>query len=867
MRAMKYRWLLILAAVSVGASCASAVVRSRTNNVDTRIGSGGFGFGIGEINPGPSMPFGCMRLGPDTSVGLEPIRIPFQTYAGYAYDTDYIECFSHTHVVGAGLGDFQNFGVTVIRKWNNDVTQAAGYRSLYTHTQEVALPGYYAVDLLTHNTYAELTVSGTHSGMHRYTCRSQWPSSDAAPCNLVIDICHGFPKSFSDGGNQCKEAQVMNVTSDDGGFTYRVDAFILMAGDFSAGGPLGGLQIYFHAIITAQELNDGTGSPVRLFPATWVDGAITETLYHNLTTSGSLGLGLLASTDANGTVQFTVRAGISFVSSENARTNLEQQQRISSAWMTFDESVQVAVDSWEAILSSVSYSGGVGENQWHRTVFDSTMYRAHLPPSTYSEANGQYLGQDMLVHTVNVSARERHLSDLSIWDIYRTQTPMLLWTKPDVALDLTNSMLVSYNYTHQLPKWLFANIETGCMVGLHSAAIFADYASKGLGGVDEAFILDVIASGVAPQNSELEPYGYVTVEASSEGASNTQDYAVDAGAVAYLASFLGNTTTYAAFETYSKMYRNVFDNASTFFCPRASNGTFSCPDLTLTYPFEHSYTEGDAWQYRWYVPHDVRGLLALFSNPATFVDSLYEFFNESYQWPLNNTLPNPYFWAGNEPDIQTPMLFNWAGNEFAYLTSEVFPQLLDYYYIPYASGVPGDDDYGAMSAWCFWGYTGLFPMVPSAEYALFAPRFDVINVTLDAFEMQVSPWRNVQRQSGGGRTTVVQVFCYNRPPAGSIAYVANISLNGQLLDQPIVTHDQLLASPRLHGSPTVLEFYLTSEPTVFGSQSPSAGGPDVYVPQRKKEASARSTQTTHASVSDVQNAVAAARMQKLKRHG
>lgn len=813
----------------------AAVTRNRTSNVDTRIGTGGFGFGIGELNPGPSMPFGCLRLGPDTSIGLEPIRIPFQTYAGYAYDANWIECFSHTHVVGAGLGDFQNFGITVVRQYNNDTIRDAGYKSLYAHNQEVALPGYYAVELLSHNTYAELTVSGTHAAMHRYTCRSQAPESPATPCILVMDVCHGFPAAIADDTHQCKQAQIYNISSVDGGATWAVDAYILMAGTFSRNSPLGGIQIYLHMEVSATA--GGSSDVVPLVPSTWENGTINANgWFTELTTSGSLGIGLQAADPpaAGSNIQFLVRAGLSFVSPANAKTNLytQQQHAPGGPWMTFEEATQVAVDAWEGVLGNVAYQGGAGDDAWHRTVFDSAMYRAHLPPSTYSEANGEYLGQDMHVHTVPPG--QRHLSDLSIWDIFRTQTPMLLWTQPRLSVDLTSSMMESYDVTGQLPKWIFANIETNSMVGLHSAVIFAEYAAKDLGGINPSQILEVIDKGIAAQNHELQPYGYITTQQSNDGSSNTLDYAVDAAAVAYLANALGNTTVAQANAVFAQAYRNVFDNSTTFFCPRWANGTFSCPDPTLTYPFENTYTEGDSWQYNWYVPQDPRGLISLFPSPTTFVDKLYDFFSLANLWVLNNTLPNPYFWAGNEPDIQAPVLFNWAGNEFAYLTCEVFVNLLDLYYTPYPSGVPGDDDYGALSSMAFWGYVGIFPMVPGSEYALFAPRFDSIDFRLRADDLSVSPWRETTANvNSSGLTTIVSIRCSGRPSSG-IAYVANVTLDGQALPTALVTHNQLLASSKTNGSPALLQFWLTGEPTVFGSPPPSLGGPPVYQPKGKK---------------------------------
>ena len=831
---------IFFAAVFATVTADVALSRNRTARVDTRIGTGGFGYGIGQLNPGPSYPFGAMRLGPDTSIGLEPLRVPFLTYGGYWYGAGYIETFSHTHCVGAGLGDYQNFGVMVTRQWDSAIIENCNFKSTFSHAEEVALPGYYAVNLETPNTYAELTVSGSHSGIHRYTCRSQWPSAAAAPCVLVIDICHGFAHKMLDNGGQCKEARVVNVSTSDGGLTYEIDAWVLNTGDFSGSG----LNIYFHAVLTAATQGPSGRRSVQSQQGMWMDRSVLGSNSYASTSSGSLGLGFVVPENINGTVEFTLRAGISFVSSSNARLNLNTQQRPSGVWMSFEQSVQQTVNEWEAVLGTISYSGGLASSEWHTKVFDSTMYRLHLPPTTYSEVNGQYMGEDNKIHTV--AAGHSHLSDFSIWDIYRTQAPLLAWTKPDVASDVANSMMEMYRVSGSLPKWPFANIETGCMVGHHSAVVLTDYVTKGLGGIDPQAILAAEVSTIGSQNSAMSPLGYIPLDSDRGGTSDTLDYSIDAAAVANLARFLGNASVAQTFGPIGQNYRNVFDTATSYFCPKWKNGTFACTNPLNPYPWEDHFTEGSAAEYRWYAPQDPYGLVSLYPSNASFAQDLNDFFQYTNTfWIWNTSLPNELFWAGNEPDIQTQVMFNWAGNEFAHLTQYWFPALLDFYYTPWPSGLPGNDDYGAMSAWCAWGYIGVFPMPPTDEYALFTPRFDSIDVRVDANGFIYTPWRKTVSQASSGSTTVVQIRCYNRPATG-VAYVANISVNGVPLATPIVRHQQLLATSG--GKPTLLEFYLASEPSVFGQQLPSLGGPKPFVPDVRDPLRRTSPTTSGATV-------------------
>ncbi len=809
-----------------------STVRNRTALVDTRIGTGGGGWGIAMLNPGPQVPFGAMRLGPDTSIGLEPFRLRFDDHAGYYYFNNYMECLSHTHIVGAGEGDFQNFGVMVVREWNNNIIQDCNYRSLYTHTEEVALPGYYAVELLTHNTYAELAVSGTHSGIHRYACRSQWPSPGPTPCVLIIDICHGVTRDMSNLniGQACIQANIVNISTADGGLTYEIDAWIFNEGEFSSSSNRGGIDIYFHGVLTAEIIDASDGSqprPVEMTQAMWMNKTVRKGWTSDKTASGSLGLGFMVA-ESNSTVEFILRAGISFVSSSNARLNLNTQQRPNGGpWMTFEQAVQQTVNSWEAQLGAITYSGGVADSDWHVRVFEAALFHTTYPPTTYSEVNGQFMGEDWNVHTVQPGSR--YFSDLSIWDIYRTQAPLLGFTHPAAAKDLANSMMFMYHTTGDLPVWPFANVETYCMVGHHSAIILGDYIMRNLGGINTTDIFEAVVKSIKAQSvSQLQQYGYVTFEANQRGASLTLDYALDAGAVMHLANFLGNSTVAALMKTFAEDYKNQWDFNTTYFCPKFANGTFWCQPPLDPYPFEVYYTEGNSAEYRWYVPHDLRGLVSLFPSKDDFAQQLNEFFEIAYLWPLNTTLPNWAFWAGNEPDILTQVQFNFAGNEYAHLTQYWFPTLLDTWYYPYASGIPGNDDYGTMSAWAVWGYVGMYPVSSTDEYALFTPRFDSIDFNVSPDEFPFSPWRSSVSGSNSSMTTILQIRCYNRPAAGT-AYVANISVNGVPLATPIVKHQQLLATTG--GKPTLLEFYLSGEPSVFGEQLPSLGGPAPFIPK------------------------------------
>jgi predicted alpha-1,2-mannosidase len=829
--------LLVLGSAASASRLHSATwSRNRTEYVETRVGSGGAGWGIGMLNPGSQVPYGAMRLGPDTSVGTGPFQLSFDQFSGYYYFNDFIECLSHTHVVGAGEGDFQNFGVMVTRTFNDNIIRNRNYRSHYSHQQEVALPGYYAVNLLTPNVFAELTTTGTHTGLHRYTARSTYPE-DLGQSYLLIDVCHGFGLSIfdTDTKSACVRAQIVNVSLADDGISYELDAWIFNKGSFSQSSNRGGIYLYYHAVISAFDVDESTGSlsPIPLAVLSWEnDTATAGSWYKDTTVSGSLGVAFASQTPRTNTdtTQYLIRAGISFISNANARINLLAQQPDKS--LTFDGAVQDAINEWEDHQQTIRYSGGAANNDIRVRSFETALYNVARPPTTYSESNNEYLGEDWNVHSVQQGTR--YVSDLSIWDIYRSQAPLLAFIKPTIARDLANSMLEMVKETGELPVWVFANVETYCMVGHHSAIIFADYVLKGLPGINHTAILNAVVSQINLQNAQnLEPYGFVPLEANQRGASLTLDYAIDAGAAANLAAFLNDTTAAATLS--AKSYRNQWDNTSMYFFPRFANGTFQNGDPYLSYPFNTAYTEGDGAEYRWYVPHDISGLINLFPNVTYFADQLDEFFAFSTLWAVNTTLPNPAFWAGNEPDILAPFLFVFAGNEYAYLTNVWVEETLNTYYFPYASGIPGNDDYGTMSAWVVYAHLGFYPVASTDTYALFAPLFDDVELTLDRTELMASPWAAVvQPNSTGARTTILRVKATGRPASGT-TYVTSIHVNGKLLPSQSVTHAQLVALDSSVAPYTLIEFTLSGEPTVYGAEvSEARGGPSVFIPSSRK---------------------------------
>jgi putative alpha-1,2-mannosidase len=840
--------VLLLAA---GTACGS--VTQYVNPIIGTGGSGGLGgWGNAQLNPGAQLPFSCMRLGPDSTIAFPytnqafqnnfrphpgqvriasdedvssisvsevqrlPLRdangtqlwVKFDHYAGYNYIDNGIRAFSHTHLQGGGMDDLGNFGVMVARSFSaadaQQASQTAPYWSHFQHATEIAQPGYYSAILEDAATTAEVTISGSHSGAHRYTCNPAMSQNGSSllPCIAIIDICH---VTHTDG---CPFGNV-SVTQLDN-FTLAVVGSTLDAGDFANSGPLGGVYVYIYGLLTAA-IN---GTQQKITPSQvqlWADTGLLPvgTMQANSTQQN---IGATVTFPSASTLHPTIisfRVGISFVSQNRAQTNLLNQQTYANgSFMAFDDIAAAADATWEALLSRVvvtpaafsaeetlpqpedvfgrprvqqSFEGlhptvRAKVVEWLESedgeafrarqaavfntktdiestlqgmmevvaagraaaatqrqalgattdlvVFYTSLYHLYCAPTTYSESDGTYLGFDGLVHqvwnatsmptshnlprkpdTVTAAAaspvRGRFLSDLSCWDIFRTQTPWLAVAAPDVLADMTKSLAAMTNQGGHLPRWPFANVFSDVMQGMHAVEIMVDGIIKGI--TSDGFGLDLpqlynitkVAINKQDASTRYAVLGYVPQEDFARGASNTLEYALDDYTAATFAALMGDSESEALWRNRSTFYQNVWNPDIQVMCPRWANGTFLIPfDLSLPHPFNPWYTEGDSVQWEWFVQHDVAALVALFPNTTAYIDALNTvMYNEIY-WPIGTVLPNPWYWAGNEPDILVPWQFPFAGAQYANYTQYWTRWLLTTFYTTNFDGIPGNDDYG-----------------------------------------------------------------------------------------------------------------------------------------------------------------------------
>ena len=681
---------VLAASTTAAAAAAAAALPPPLSLVDPFIGSGGLGFGAGSHNPGAQIPFGSFRLGPDTALRVANttfVQPSFDHFGGYAHADNAIVAFSHMHLVGAGIGDLGNFGVMPVRldhpaahttdaKLSRILATPEGHAAALDHAMETAAPGYYAVRLAPPlDANVSLIATGSHNGTHVYEFRSD-PNGGAA-CGVLVDVCH---TAMGDGAAACQDAHVS--VSAAASNSVIVTASLRMAGGLTKRAPNGGVPLFFAARVHV---------PAGAVPATrlWANGSVLPVGVANAShRNGSLGAwvempcksaaAVADPTAATTTTIVRVDAALSFIDVQHALANLGDMNRAAptlrahanALWLERLSAVNVTTES-----TSTDGASETKEKQDLLVKFYTALYHANLAPSIYDEGGefrsfGDTARDAPSTRLQRVDPGQGHaMSDMSIWDIHRTQLPWLSLTAPSVFADVLLSLQrMMEQGSGDLPRWPLLNIYTGCMIGSHAFVTFAETVRKqqtmALARLNITAIFAAMrrtATTQRPQSgrpcvSNYSSLGYVPDGCASHAASLTLSYAFDDDAVATVAASLGKNEDAAYFRNRSRQaYRLLWDAPRQLLCPRRVSGALKCPWApALAYPFENMYTEGDGLQWLWFVPHDPEGLVQLFAEPNAFVDKLHRFFldarpvSQGGKWAAGTFLANAWYWAGNE---------------------------------------------------------------------------------------------------------------------------------------------------------------------------------------------------------------------------
>jgi predicted alpha-1,2-mannosidase len=419
--------------------------------------------------------------------------------------------------------------------------------------------------------------------------------------------------------------------------------------------------------------------------------------------------------------QVEVKIGVSYVSIENARENLEQETKGKS----FDEVYKETTTAWNKKLTRIEVEGGTKDD---KTIFYTALYHTQIHPNTFNDVNGEY--PEISTGEIGKTDGTRY-TVFSLWDTYRNYHQLMTLLYPEEQLEMVNSMLAMYDENGWLPKWELNSTETFTMVGDPASVVIADTYLRGLTDFDVEKAYEAMKKSASltednPLRPGLKEYlklGYVSVESGIAGpVSTTLEYNISDYAIAQLAKELGKEEDYKHFSKRALSYKKLYNPESGFLQPKHSNGDWYepfDPEAGANFTENVGYIEGNAWQYLFMVPHDIEGLITLMGGESKFESRLDEDF-EKDQYDM-----------ANEPDIAYPFLYNYIEGSEVKADKKV-SQLIDEYYHNAPNGLPGNDDTGTMSAWVVYAMMGFYPTSPAQpDYAIIEPRFKKITINLD----------------------------------------------------------------------------------------------------------------------------------------
>jgi len=763
---------LFLLPVSSAQSLAKNInTQDNTQWVDPFIGTGG----DGHTFPGAVVPFGMVQLSPDTAAvsrGVDPQAEIYKHSAGYHYDDSTITGFSHTHFSGTGHSDLGDLlimpmtGTAQIQPGTPE-TPDEGYRSRFSHENESATPGYYSVELADYKIKAELTAT-TRTGLHKYTF------TEKGQGHVLLDLTasiYNFKNKVIWSDVRVIDPQTLLVYRSTNGWAKQRETYFAIR--FSR--PFDDIELINEDNNRYRCNGCLSKDSKKNKPSTIVNSAIQYT-------AGKAIKVLTHFNEAN-KEPLLIKVGLSAVSRKNALENLTTEL---PHW-NFEQVRQQAKQQWQQQLSVVEAKGDSAQKRQLYTA----LYHALQAPSIYQDVNGQYRGVDGEIHQAKGF---QHYTLFSLWDTYRALHPLLTYIAPDKVSDMIQSMLVHYqqSYDDMLPIWSFQAHETWTMIGYHAVSVISDAYLKGIQDFDtELAMKAMIATANNSRYDAIDDYkkfGYVPMDKLSESVSITLEYAYDDFAIARMAQKMGHNSVAKTFFERANSYKNLFDDEVNFMRGKNSEGKwnpdFDAEEAKLMGPF----TEGNSFQYTFYVPHDVDGLINLIGGDNAFEQRLDLLFNKE----LNHEKIKEHediagligqYAHGNEPSHHIAYLYNNAGKPWR--TQERIRQIMDTLSSDQPDGLAGNDDVGQMSAWYVFSAMGFYPVAPGdLSYSIGAPQLPHISLNL-----------------ANGKTFSVDAKHLSK----ANKYIKSVSLNGQPLNRSYLTHDDIINGGKL-------EFIMSDQP-------------------------------------------------------
>jgi len=687
----------------------------------------------GNTYPGAVVPWGMVSVSPHNT---------YSKPSGYVFGEKYFYGFGHVHLSGVGCNELGCVLITAVS--SDTVSDPENYKTVYS--DEKASAGYYSLYLNSFKIKAEAT-SSTRCGLIKFT-----PAQDGV-LNILLDA--GRNLRYTGGGS-------INIISD-----TEIEGYVI-SGGFC--GDVNTEKVYFYTrfdkpFTSAVIRKNGTAAEKNY--AETIDTSLTCNIVFNLNKGDSL----------------LVKTGISYVSISNAKDNYQHE----AAGLSFSQVKDNAEKEWNNNLSKVYVDGGTNDDY---VKFYTALYHMLIHPNIISDVNGEYplMGGKGIGRYEN----RNRFSVFSLWDTYRTLHPFLTLVFPEKQSEIIKTMLDMYSESGYLPKWELAGNETYVMVGDPAAAVIADSYVKGITDFDINTACDAVlapsqlkegvpAPRVRAGYNELLQYGYIPFEQERDKkwwvwgpVSTSLEYNLADWCISQMFKKAGKDKLSEIYYNRSLLYKNLFDKNTLFIRPKLKSGRWMEPFDPLATEGAGDwgnsggpgYVEGNAWNYTWFVPHDIPGLINLFGGEKPFTDKLLECFN------------NHQFTITNEPDIAYPYLFNYVKGE-DYRTRELVKKIINENYNTGPSGLPGNDDCGTTSGWLVFSMLGFYPDCPASEY--YQAGIPSFNRAVIYLNQQYYPGKNFTiEKSGSSDTKNCTVLVNDKPINNHRIYHQEIISGGRI---------------------------------------------------------------------------------------
>lgn len=711
---------------------------------------------MGHTFPGACAPFGLVQLSPDTEMiphNIDGVYQPdaYKYCAGYQYDDKTIVGFSHTHFNGTGhsdLGDILIMPMTgeVKLDMGTEENPESGYRSRFSHDNEKAQAGYYSVLLQDYDILAEMTAT-ERVGVHRYT----FPQNTKTG-HIIIDLDYGIY-------NYDGKVLMANLRVED---EYTLTGYRITRGWSRMN------YTHFAMKFSKPIQNYGCRNNEKvLYNGFWRKFDMTK----NFPEMFGKHLTAYFDFDFSDGKPLEIHVALSPVDCIGAMKNLEAE----TAEKSFDDIRNETQQKWEKELSCIKFEA----DEETKNVFYTALYHTMINPSVYQDVDGRYRGIDHNIHQAENG--QTNYTVFSVWDTFRAQHPLMNLIKPARSTQFVNSMLNHYKQSvHKaLPVWSHMGNENWCMIGYHSVSVVSDAIAKGL-DIDKKLALKACVNSSNVDyfdgTGDYKKYGYVPFERSSSAASITLEYSYDDWTIHELANRLNNSEISQEYARRALSYRNIFDSSLHFARPRLKDGTFK-EDFDLLDTHGQGFIEGNSWNYSFFVPHDVNGLIREMGGEKQFVsrlDSLFtmhlpaKYFEKTEDINEEGLMGN--YVHGNEPSHHVAYLYKWTNEPWK--SEHRLHEIMRQMYKNKIDGLSGNDDCGQMSAWYIFSALGFYPVCPgSDQYVIGSPKTKEATIYLE-----------------NGKTFTVKTTNLS----DKNVYVKAIKLNGKKYEKHFITHSEIL---------------------------------------------------------------------------